>query len=146
MKAAAIIVLLCVSLVAADNVTWDVSCSKNAQITVTNVVMNPYPASAGADATVTVTGTTKVPITGGKVQTDIYVLGIKVKSIKDDLCPLIGNKCPTPAGGAVTGVKLFDSTTISKSTPPGTYKARMTMSDSNGNELVCLNVTFKLVK
>jgi len=141
-KALLVIVLglLCVSFASAS--TWSYCDSTYpTYLTVSSVTLSPDPPVLGYDDVVTLTGTVNETVSSGTVDLTITYYGIPVFTGSYNICD--SNTCPQ-GPGAITAAITVSGSSLPPIAPPGNYVGTATVTDSNGNTLVCVNVDFTL--
>ncbi|CAM6091308.1 unnamed protein product [Calypogeia fissa] len=118
--------------------SWSLCASKTYPVKIEDVLISPDPVVAGQWATFTIPAVANEELSGGTVVVTVSFFGIKVHTEKDDLC----SKSNCPINGEFT---LNSQEFLPQYTPPGSYKLKFQVLDSNGNELTCASIAFSIV-
>jgi len=100
------------------------------KMNVQSVTLNPDPAQAGRDLTVTVKATPTETINEGTINFSAKAFGVEIEKLEFDLCKTVGVSCPIQAGQEVTASLTYN---IPKAAPAG-IKAEAEISISSNNE------------
>lgn len=109
------------------------------QVKVDNVVISPNPVVSGNPATFEISATSEDDISGGILSIEVFYYGLPVHTESHDLCSK--TSCPVKQGSFV----LMNSQSLPGFTPPGSYKLRMKMMDTDNKLLTCININFNIV-
>jgi len=111
---------------------------------VQSLTVNPEPVVVGQNVDVSISGTPKVNVSGGKVTAKVKVLGITVDSQTFDFCNDLGVSCPVSAGEALTAKVTYP---VPGDAPGGvTATVEVGVADQNGSKVGCYDVKIKTTK
>lgn len=120
------------------------SCGKPSdKVKVQKITITPAQPVAGKPLAISATGTSDETISGGKVSYTAGLDGIPLIHKTEALCPLLKKAkldCPVPAGP----IDISLGFNLPSFVPPGNYSAKGVATDSDGNELLCMQGYFVL--
>ncbi|XP_003387353.2 PREDICTED: putative phosphatidylglycerol/phosphatidylinositol transfer protein DDB_G0278295 isoform X3 [Amphimedon queenslandica] len=124
---------------------WTDCSSASDPAKIKSVVINPDPPQRGQSLSVNATVTLSEQVTGGSIKVDIKygIFSITLIDKTLDLCDTVksaGATCPLAAGDQ----NLAISESLPSVAPSGEYKGNAVVTDQSGNQLVCINLDFKL--
>ncbi|GLJ31244.1 hypothetical protein SUGI_0626510 [Cryptomeria japonica] len=108
-------------------------------VKVDNVVISPNPVVSGKPATFEISAISEDDISGGILSIEVFYYGMHVHSESHDLCSK--TSCPVKQGSFV----LTNSQSLPGFTPPGSYKLKMKMMDTDNKLLTCIDINFNIV-
>ncbi|KAE9462061.1 hypothetical protein C3L33_06046, partial [Rhododendron williamsianum] len=111
---------------------------KSYAVKVEDVVISPDPLKAGKPSTFTIKASTGQAFTGGKLDLEVLLFGVKVHSEAHEICEKTA--CPISAGEFV----LSHTQTLPGITPPGLYTLRLKMEDEKKQQLTCVSFKFQI--
>ncbi|XP_030531856.1 putative phosphatidylglycerol/phosphatidylinositol transfer protein DDB_G0282179 [Rhodamnia argentea] len=145
MKSKLIVLALCaiasLAQAAAAATTTEVTyCDKKTEydVKVQGVEISPNPVARGRTATFSISASTGLAISGGKLVIDVSYFGWHIHSETHDLCS--ETSCPVSTGDFV----VAHSQVLPGYTPPGSYSLKMKMYDGDKRELTCIGFNFDI--
>jgi len=119
-------------------IDWTNCSTGAADLVIQTLEADPWPPTLGANITAHAKGFLEVDVSGGSYELKVKVSGIKVLDQKGNIADL-GIPLPIPAGA-------FDQT-ITYPLPSlpvsGKVDATITVTDQNGNDVICAEIQFK---
>uniref|UniRef100_A0A0C9RPN7 TSA: Wollemia nobilis Ref_Wollemi_Transcript_28759_990 transcribed RNA sequence n=1 Tax=Wollemia nobilis TaxID=56998 RepID=A0A0C9RPN7_9CONI len=109
-------------------------------VKVKSVDIDPNPVVSGKPATFKISATSQNAISGGKLTIEVIFYGIRVHTESHDLCAK--TTCPIDEGNFI----LTNSQSLPVFTPPGSYRLRMKMTDTDNKLLTCIYINFSIVR
>lgn len=109
---------------------------------VASIDLNPEPAQAGKDLTVSIKATPTVDVSAGKLDFSAKVLGLKIAEMTFDACEVFA--CPMQAGVPAVGSITY---TIPSAAPAGVAAdAEVKFTDESNGALSCVDMKVKIGK
>uniref|UniRef100_A0A0G4HZ13 MD-2-related lipid-recognition domain-containing protein n=1 Tax=Chromera velia CCMP2878 TaxID=1169474 RepID=A0A0G4HZ13_9ALVE len=123
------------------------ACGADNRMEVKGATITPDPPVSGGDFIFSVNGILAEgePVTGGSINLDLKYDRIIPYKKTIDLCQALkdaGDSCPINPGD----VTIKATTSIPKIIPSGSLKGTVKVKDSKGTQLMCLNISLKVVK
>lgn len=139
----ALVAALCV--LGGVSMAQDVSnCGKDTDdILITSISMSPDPPVRGQNLTLALSGTVQTAVSGGKVNLEVYMSGIKIFTHDWDLCTTFGQwvNCPLQPGSFDRTVSEVFPTFV----PPGHFTGKIYVVDTDGKPVACAAFDIKEV-
>jgi len=137
----ALLLFFCLMVLVAADFTWSSCASPDAKAKVQTVTLNPDPIVRGQDVAVELYGELEEIVTGGTAKISISYMGFEVYSRQENNCDVLD--CPIHSG-PLNASFTVEGSAIPSYAPAGQYTGRSVIQDQNGEELVCLDLSFSL--
>ncbi|KAK3270137.1 hypothetical protein CYMTET_21451 [Cymbomonas tetramitiformis] len=123
----------------ADSIPFT-SCGGDGSLTASSIDITPYPAEEGKTVDITIAANTKEQITDGKIDLELSLFGVKVFTVKDDVCKEA--TCPV----AIGDFNLKTSQPLPSLGVSATIGVKAVITDQNSKEVGCFQLELKVEK